>query len=81
MLFAAAATIGAIALIASAAESNDLTNSATFRFARATAFILANVYASKMAAVFMFSTSTIVIYTRIAPRWSAGGILDSRLPG
>jgi hypothetical protein len=71
MLFAAAATMGAIALIASAAEPNDLTNSDTFRFARATAFIVANVYASKMAAVFMFSTSTVVIYTRIAPRWIA----------
>jgi hypothetical protein len=71
MLFVAAATIGAITLIDSAAGPNDLTKSDTFRFARATAFILANVYASKMAAVFMFSTSTIVIYTGIAPRWIA----------
>ena len=30
-----------------------------------------NVYAIKMAAVFMFSTSTVVIYTEIAPRWIA----------
>jgi hypothetical protein len=71
MLFVGAATIGAITLIASVAEPNDLTSSATFRFARATAFIIANVYASKMAAVFMFSTSTVVIYTDIAPRWMA----------
>ncbi len=71
MLFVGAATIGAVTLIASAAEPNDLTSSATFRFARAAAFIIANVYASKMAAVFMFSTSTVVIYTSIAPRWIA----------
>jgi hypothetical protein len=71
MLFVAATTIGAVTLIAAAAEPNDLTSSATFRFARAAAFIIANVYASKMAAVFMFSTSTVVIYTAIAPRWIA----------
>ena len=71
MLFVGASTIGSVTLIASAAEPNDLTSSATFRFARAAAFIIANVYASKMAAVFMFSTSTVVIYTHIAPRWMA----------
>ena len=71
MLFAAAAALGAIALIASAAEPNHLINSDTFHFARATVFIIANVYASKMTAVFMFSTSTIVIYTGIAPSWIA----------
>jgi len=71
MLFVAATAIGAVTLIASATEQNNLTSSATFRFARATAFIFANVYASKMAAVFMFSTSTVVIYTGIAPRWMA----------
>lgn len=71
MLFAAAAVIGAVVLIASVAEPNELTNSATFRFARAATYILMNVYAIKMAAVFMFSTSTVVIYTGIAPRWVA----------
>ena len=71
MLFVAAAAIGAITLIASTAGPNDQINSDTFRFARATVFIIANVYASKMTAVFMFSTSTVVIYTGIAPRWIA----------
>src|SRR5690242_1585575 len=42
MLFVGAATIGAVTLMASAAEPNDLTSSATFRFARAAAFIIAN---------------------------------------
>ncbi len=71
MLFVAAAVIGSVMLVASISEPNQLTSSATFRFARAAAFIIANVYASKMAAVFMFSTSTVVIYTGIVPRWIA----------
>jgi hypothetical protein len=71
MLFAAAAVIGAVMLLASTAEPNQLMSSATFRFARAAAYIVTNVYATKMAAVFMISTSTVVIYTGIAPRWIA----------
>ena len=71
MLFAAAAIIGAVILVASSAEPNELINSATFRFARAAAYIVMNVYAIKMAGVFMISTSTVVIYTEIAPRWIA----------
>ena len=47
MLFAAAAVIGAIMLVASAAEPNELMSSATFRFARAAAYIITNVYAIK----------------------------------
>ena len=71
MLFAAAAVIGAVMLLASIAEPNEVMSSAIFRFARATIYILSNVYATKMAAVFMISTSTVVIYTGIAPRWIA----------
>lgn len=71
MLFVAAATIGAVILIASSTAPNELIISTTFRFARAAAYIIMNVYAIKMAAVFMISTSTVVIYTAIAPRWIA----------
>jgi hypothetical protein len=71
MLFAAAAVIGAIVLVASISTPHELMNSTTFRFARATSYIIANVYAIKMAAVFMISTSTVVIRTGIAPRWIA----------
>jgi hypothetical protein len=71
MLFAAAAVIGAVMLLASIAEPNEVMSSAVFRFARAAAYIVSNVYATKMAAVFMISTSTVVIYTGIAPRWIA----------
>jgi hypothetical protein len=70
MLFSAAAIIGAVTLVASA-DPNALTNSATFRFARAAAYICMNVYAVKMAAVFMISTSTLIHRTAIAPRWIA----------
>jgi hypothetical protein len=71
MLFAAAAVIGAIVLAGSISTPQELMNSTTFRFARATSYIIANVYAIKMAAVFMISTSTVVIRTGIAPRWIA----------
>ena len=71
MLFSAAALVGAITLVASSAEPNELINSSAFRFARAAAYIVMNVYAIKMAAVFMISTSTVVICTAIAPRWIA----------
>jgi hypothetical protein len=71
MLFAAAALGGALILVASSTDPNELINSATFRFARAATYVITNVYAIKMAGVFMFSTSTVVIYTEIAPRWIA----------
>ncbi len=71
MLFAAAAITGAVSLLASTGEPGALINSATFHFARAAAYIVTNVYAIKMGAVFMFSTSTVVIQTGIAPRWLA----------
>jgi hypothetical protein len=71
MLFTSAATIGAIMLVASVSEPNELISSATFRFARAASYIIMNVYAIKMAAVFMISTSTVVIRTGIVPRWIA----------
>ena len=71
MLFAAAAIVGAVILMASSADPNELINSITFRFARATAYIVMNVYAIKMAGVFMISTSTVVVYTGIVPRWIA----------
>jgi len=45
---------------------DELMNSATFRFARAASYIIMNVYA-----VFMISTSTVVIRTGSAPRWIA----------
>lgn len=71
MLFTSAAIIGAIMLVASVSEPSELISSTTFRFARASSYIIMNVYAIKMAAVFMISTSTVVIRTGIVPRWIA----------
>src|SRR5215469_15581718 len=70
MLFVAAAVAGALIISFEAAPSQ-LINSATFHFARATAYNLMNVYAVKMAGVFMITTSTLAIYTGFAPRWLA----------
>ncbi len=69
-LFAAGAVIGAILLVF-AREPNAMLNSATLHVARALAYNLVNVYAIKMASVFMISTSTVTIYTGMAPRWMA----------
>jgi len=71
MLFIAAAIVGAVTLMASSAEPNEVINSTAFRFARATAYVCMNVYVIKMSAVVMISASTILLYTAIAPRWIA----------
>jgi hypothetical protein len=70
MLFTSAAIIGAI-LIAFTMHPQELIGSATFHFARAAAYSMVNVYMIKMASVFMITTSTVAIYTGIAPRWLA----------
>jgi MFS family permease len=70
MLFTSAAAIGAI-IVAFSAGPYDLTNSAAFYLARTLAYNVATIYMVKMAGVFMISTSTVVIYTDIAPRWVA----------
>jgi hypothetical protein len=70
MLFLASAVVGGL-LIAFAAKPEELIGSTTFHFARAAVFAMINVYMVKMAAVFMITTSTIALYTSIAPRWLA----------
>jgi hypothetical protein len=63
-LFASAAVAGGI-IIAYAAKPEALLDSATF--ARAVTYEIMNLYAVKMAAVFMISTSTLAIRTRFTP--------------
>jgi hypothetical protein len=41
------------------------------RASRATVYAMMNMYVVKMACVFMITTSTIALYTAIAPRWLA----------
>lgn len=75
MLFAAAAVVGAI-INAFHAAPDLLIHSATFHFGRGLAYGMVNIYLAKAAAVFMITTSTIAIYTRLTPRWIAiGGYL------
>ena len=70
MLFLASAVVNGI-LIAFAAKPEEMIGSATFQFARAAIYAMINVYMVKMASVFMITTSTIALYTGIAPRWLA----------
>jgi len=70
MLFASAATGGGI-IIAYNARHEGLLDSPTFTFARAVTYEIMNLYAVKMAAVFMISTSTLAIRTGVIARWIA----------
>lgn len=70
MLFTAAAIAGAV-IIAHSAEPTILTDSVTFTLARAVSHSLMNIYAIKVAGVFMITTSTIAICTGMASRWIA----------
>ena len=70
MLFVLAAVVGAI-ILTFAADSKDVMSAATFHFARTLTYNIVNIYMIKMAGVFMMSTSTVIIYTDIAPRWVA----------
>ena len=75
MLFAAAAVFGAI-IIAFHAAPETLEHSAAFHFGRGLAYGMINIYLVKTASVFMVTTSTIALYTRLTPRWLAiGGYL------
>ena len=70
MLFAAAAVVGAI-ITAFHAAPEALEHSATFHFGRGLAYGMINIYLVKTASVFMITTSTIALYTRLTPRWLA----------
>ena len=68
MLFIVAAVVGAI-ILTFAVDAQ--TTSPAFHLARTLTYNLVNIYLIKMAAVFMVSTSTVITYTGIAPRWVA----------
>ena len=70
MVFASAAVTGGI-VIAYRQKPAALLDSATFAFARAASYEIMNLYAAKMAAVFMVSTSTVAIRTGLFARWIA----------
>jgi len=68
MLFFSAAMVGGI-IIAYKAGADRLLDSATFTFARAITFEIMNIYAIKMAGVFMIATSTLGLRTGFIARW------------
>ena len=70
MLFLASSFVDGV-LIAFATKPDEMIGSATFQFVRAAIYAMINVYMVKMAGVFMITTSTIALYTEIAPRWLA----------
>ena len=70
MLFASAAAGGGI-ITAYVARPTGMLDSATFAFARAVTYEIMNLYAVKMAAVFMISTSTLAIRTGFIAHWIA----------
>ena len=69
LLIFAAVAHGIVATFAG--QPQPIADSATFRFARDASYNIANAYMAKMAGVFTMTTSTIAIYTKIAPRWLA----------
>lgn len=70
MMFAAAAVAGGL-MRALVSGAENLIQSGSYILARAEIYQISNVYGTRMAAVFMFSTCTISLRTRIAPRWIA----------
>lgn len=70
MVFSAAAVVGAI-LVTYAAAPADLLASSSFGLARSLARHLVTIYASKMAGVFMFTASTMILRTRFTAPWTA----------
>ena len=70
MMFVATAVFGAM-VAAQLARPGSLANSTAFALARAFAYVIVNVYAIKMAGVFMLITSTIAVRTAFVARWMA----------
>ena len=68
MLFVSAAMVGGI-IIAYKVQAESLLGSATFTIARAITFEIMNIYAIKMAGVFMIVTSTLGLRTGFIARW------------
>jgi hypothetical protein len=68
MFFAATAVAGAMIMVLAAAPKQ-MVESGAYAFGRAIAAQVMNVFALKMAGVFMISTATLAMRTHILPRW------------
>ena len=70
MMFISSAVTGGL-MMAYGATPGKLMDSGVYSFARTVTYEIVNVYAIKMAAVFMISTCTLAIRIEIFPRWMA----------
>jgi hypothetical protein len=70
MMFVAASAAAGLMRAYTAAPIASFDASA-FAFARALTYNIMHIYAFKMAAVFMITTSTLVVHTRVTARWLA----------
>jgi hypothetical protein len=70
MLFTSTATAGGM-ISMYGASSSMLVESGIYAYGRAVTYEIMNVYAMKMAGVFMISTCTLSLRTGIIPRWTA----------
>ena len=70
MTFVSAALAGGV-LATYALESSKLIDSGVYTLVRTVMYRITNVYAVKMAGVFMISLGTIWVRTRLMPRWLA----------
>lgn len=70
MMFVSGAVAEAV-LTLLATRSDTFLSSGSFELAREEVFRITSIYATKMAGVFMISTSTIFTQTRVVPRWIA----------
>ena len=70
MLFASSAVAGGTLMVYQAAPGK-LMESGVYFFGRTVTYQIMNVYALRMAAVFMISTCTLSIRTNVIPRWMA----------
>jgi hypothetical protein len=68
MLFTASAVAGGL-IVAAEKHADTILASDAWEFGRETTYELMVVYATRMAAVFTLAISTILLRTRLAPRW------------
>ena len=72
MLFASAAVAGGIlASFSTMSSEQAAANPIVFSFGRSLTYVVLNIFAMKMAGVFMISTCTIGLRTERIPRWLA----------
>jgi hypothetical protein len=71
MLFASAAVAGGILASLSFRSGEHLVTDPVFHFGRSLTYVVLNIFAMKMAGVFMISTCTIGLRTERIPRWLA----------